>query len=238
MKLIKVKNYNEMSEKALEIIIKDINKKQNLTIAFATGKTPLRTYKNLVEEYNKGKINFSGIKAFNLDEYYTIKKSNKQSFNYYLHKNLLDKINIKKENIFLLNGEAENPEKECNDYENKIKKRKIDLMILGVGVNGHIGFNEPGSKINSTTRLVTLDKETIKRNSGIFRKAPSKALTIGVKTILSSKKIILLACGKEKANAIEHLIKKEATSEYPVSFLRKHKNVFVIIDKEAGSLIS
>lgn len=224
MKLVKVKNYNGMSEKAAEIIIKEINRKPNSVLGFATGKTPLGLYKKLIWAYKKKKVDFSKIKAFNLDEYFPIKKSDKRSFYSYLHKNLFNQINIKKENTNLLNGETKNPNKECRDYENKIKKNKIDLMILGAGRNGHIAFNEPGSLKESKTRLVELKHKTTK----------NKALTIGISTILSSKKIILLASGKKKAEAIKCLMKCKPNSCCPVSFLRKHRNLIVIADKEAG----
>ncbi|MDP3027199.1 MAG: glucosamine-6-phosphate deaminase [Nanoarchaeota archaeon] len=223
MKLIKAKNYNEMSEKAAEIVIKEIKRKPALAIAFATGKTPLGLYEELVKAYKKRKIDFSKIKAFNLDEYYPIKKSERRSFYYYLHKNLFDKVNIKKENINLLNGETKNPNRECKDYENKIKKNKIDLMILGVGVNGHIAFNEPGSLNASKTRLVKLKHKAVK----------NKALTIGISTMLLSKKLVLLASGKKKAGAVKCLIKCKPNSCCPASFLRKHKDLVVIADKDA-----
>src|SRR4030042_1527955 len=234
MKLLKTKNYKEMSEKSVEIVIKEINKKPNLAVAFATGKTSLGLYKSLVEACKKKKIDFSEIKAFALDEYYPIKKSDKRSFYYYLYKNLFDKINLKKENINLLDGETKNPNKECRDYENKLKKNGIDLMILGVGINGHIAFNEPGSLKESKTRLVELFSETIKKNK---IKNIKKALTIGISTIMKSKKIILLASGKNKAEAIKCLIKCKPNSCCPISFLRKHQNLIVIADKRAGSHI-
>ena len=222
MKIIKTRDYKEMSEKSKKIVIKEIKKKPNLIIAFATGKTPVGLYKELVRQYKKGKVDFSKIKAFNLDEYYPIKKTDKKSYFYYMYKNLFDKINIRKENINLLNGESKNPTAECKNYEKKIRN-KIDLMILGVGVNGHIAFNEPGSLINSKTRLVKLENG-------------KKALTIGISTIMKSKKIILLASGKKKARAIKFLTKCKPDSCCPVSFLKKHKNLSVIIDKKVGSL--
>ncbi len=232
MKLIKTKNYKEMSQKATEIIINEITKKPFITIGFATGKTALGLYKNLVEAYKKRKIDFSKIRAFSLDEYYLIKKTDKKSFYYYLHKNLFDKINIKKENIALLNGETKNPGGECWDYENRIRKSKIDLMILGVGENGHIAFNEPGSLRGSRTRLVELTSKTKKIN-----KTDKKALTQGISTIMSAKKIILLASGKKKAEAIKHLIKDKENKKWPVTYLKNHKNLIVIVDKVAGKLI-
>jgi len=219
MKLIKTKNYNEMSEKASEIVINDILKKPNLTIAFATGKTPIGLYKNLVKVHQKNKINFSKIKAFNLDEYYPISKKNKDSSSYYLHKKLFDKINIPKKNITLLSGESKNWQRECSNYEKKLNKSKVDLMILGVGVNGHVAFNEPNSEIESKTRLVELKHKEVRK----------KALTIGISTILSAKKIILIASGKKKAKAIKYLTKSNPNKCCPVSFLKKHKNLTVII---------
>ncbi len=223
MDVIKVKDYKELSEKASRILIDEILEKPNLTIGFATGATPLGLYKELIKAYKKKKINFSKVKAFNLDEYYLIKKTDKKSYNYYLFNNLFNNINIKKSNINLLNGEAKNPEKESKDYETKIKKNKIDVQILGVGVNGHIAFNEPGSSLNSKTRIVTVNQK--------------KALTMGISTIMSAKKLILLASGKAKSKAIKCLLDDDANKNCPVSFLKRHKNLTVIIDNKAGCLL-
>ncbi len=230
MKLIKVKNYGEMSRVASEIVVGEILKKKNIVMGFATGRTPLGLYKELVRAYRKGRIDFSGVRSFNLDEYYPIAKSDKRSYFSYMFRNLFGRVNIKKSNVNLLDGEVKDWKKECRDYERLIKDSPIDLLILGVGVNGHIGFNEPGSLKTSRTRLVELTAETIKRNSGIFRKVPERALTMGVKTIFSAKKIILLASGKDKMLAIGRLIKGEVGLDCPVSFLRKHKDLVVVVD--------
>jgi glucosamine-6-phosphate deaminase len=232
MKLIKVKNYKEMSKAASEIIIDEIIKKPNLTIGFATGKSPKRLYKNLIKAYKKEKIDFSYIKTFNLDEYYPIKRNDKKSYRYYMFKNLFNKVNLRKERIYLLDGSTNDFEKECKDYEEKIRKNTIDIQILGIGVNGHIGFNEPGSSSTSKTRLVNLAPETVKRNKYL-----DKGLTVGISTILKSKKILLLASGKEKSQAVKGLIKGRINKKLPASFLKKHKNLVVIIDKKAGSLL-
>lgn len=240
MKLIKVKNYEEMSQKAAEIIINDILKKQDITIGFATGSTPLGIYKKLVKAHKQGKVDFSKITAFALDEYYPIKKSDKNSYYYYLFKNLFAHINIKKSNISLLNGETKAPNKECKNYENKIMGNKIDIQIFGVGRNGHIAFNEPGSIFNSKTRLVELAPETIKINSRFFKnkkKVPKSALTMGISTIMKSRKIILLASGKNKAEAIKCLVECKPNKCCPISFLKKHKKLIVVVDKEAGRFI-
>jgi glucosamine-6-phosphate deaminase len=232
MNIIKVKNYNGMSKIASNIIISEIMNKPNLTIGFATGKSPLGIYKNLINEYRKKRIDFSKIKTFNLDEYYPLKKNDKKSYRNYMFNNLFNNINVKKENINLLDGNSNNTAKECKDYEYKIKKNPIYLQILGIGVNGHIGFNEPGSSINSKTRLVNLAPETVKRNKYL-----NKGLTMGISTIMKSEKIILLASGKDKAKAVSGLIKDNISKNIPATFLRKHKNITLIIDSEAGSLL-
>ncbi len=233
MFIIITKNYKEMSKRAANIVIDKISKKPTLILGLPTGETPLGMYTELIKAYKKKKVNFSKIKTFNLDEYYPIKNNNENSYHYYMNKNLFDKINIKKKNINILNGEAKNWKKECSDYEKKIKKNPIDLMILGVGINGHIGFNEPGSLNNSKTRMIQLSDETrkINKTKNIY------ALTIGIFTIMSAKKIILLANGKNKAKAIKRLIEGPINKDCPVSFLRKHKNLIVILDKEAASLL-
>lgn len=225
MKIIKVKGYEELSKKASEIVLKEIKENPHLTIGFATGKTPLGLYKKLVKAYRRNIVDFSNIKTFNLDEYYPIKKSNKRSYYYYMFSKLFNKINVRKENIRLLNGESKDPVKECKDYEHYIKDNPIDIQILGIGTNGHIGFNEPGSRLDSKTRLVNLTH------------IKGKALTMGISTILKSKKIILLASGKKKAKATFGLVKGEVNTNCPASFLRKHKNITIIIDEKASFLL-
>lgn len=227
MKLIKVKNYKAMSEITSHIIINAVKEKPNITLGFATGKTPLGAYKKLAKAYKKRKVNFSKVKSFNLDEYYPIKRHDKKSFHYYMFKNLFTKTNMKNENINILNGEARNPKKECMNYEKKIKKTPIDIQILGIGENGHIAFNEPGSLKNSKTRLVELKHKAVK----------PRALTVGISTIMKSKRIILLASGKKKAKAIRCLIKCKPSKCCPATFLKKHKDFTVIIDRKAGKLL-
>lgn len=218
-----------MSKKATELIISQINKKPNSVIALPTGRTPLKTYKLLIKQ----KIDFSKTIFFNLDEYYPLTPKTK-SFSSYLSKNFLNHINAKKSNINLINGNTKNPKQECKIHESKIKKNPIDLIILGVGTNGHIAFNEPDSEPSSKTRLAKLSPQTLKDNSRPFSKLPTHALTLGIKTILSAKKIILLASGKKKAKVIHQLIKEKPSKKFPVTFLKKHKDLTVIIDKQAS----
>jgi glucosamine-6-phosphate deaminase len=240
MLIILTKNYKEMSNVATDTVIHEILQKPNIVLALPTGKTPLKMYKFLVKDYKNKRIDFSKVTCFNLDEYYPIKKTNKNSYHYYMQKNFFNKINAKKSNINILNGETKNPKKECLNYDKKIRKNPIDLVILGVGVNGHMGFNEPGSGPNSKTRLVALTKETRIINSKFFRKlkkVPDNALTLGISEIMSAKKIILLASGKNKARAMRHLVNGPVDKNHPISFLRKHKNLVVILDKRAARLL-
>ncbi len=225
MKIIEVKNYKELSRIASDIIVEEINKKPKIVIGFATGKTPKKTYKNLVKAYKNKKVDFSKITALDADEFYPIKKENKKSYYHYLFVNLFNKVNVNKKNIFLLNGNTKDPEKECAGYEKSIKENPVDLQLLGIGENGHIGFNEPGSSRNSKTRVVGL---THIKGTGI---------TMGISTIMKAKKVILLASGKKKAKAIYGLVKGKLTEEVPASFLREHKDFILIIDKKAGSLL-
>lgn len=222
MKVILTKGYSEMSAKAADILETQIKTKPNSFLVLASGKTPKKLYSLLT----KAKLDFSKAKVFNLDELYNTNK-----YQNYFQKNLLSKINLKKSNIHLINGKTKNPEKECKSYESKLKKNRPDLTLLGVAANGHIAFNEPGSLKSTKTRLVDLAPETIKKNKA------KQGLTIGISTILRSRKILLLASGKNKAKALHALIKGPQTSKWPVSFLKQHKNLTVIIDKAAGSLL-
>lgn len=223
MKFFRVKNYDEMSDRAFEIVVKQIKKKPNSVLVLASGKTPKDLYRRLSDSHKNRKLDFSKVRIFNLDEFYPIKKSDKRSFYYYFQKNLVEKVNLRKENVCLFNGEANNSEKECRDYERKIKKIGIDLAVVGVGKNGHIAFNEPGSSINSKARVVELKHKSVKK----------KAMTLGVSNILSSKKILFLASGSSKKKAVSKLLNNRVDKGWPVSFLKKHKNLIVVLDEKA-----
>ncbi len=232
MHIIKTKNKNELSKKAFEIIKNEIIKKPALVLGLATGKTPEKLYDFLIKECKNKKISFSKVKFFNLDEYYPIRSKNKKSFSYYLYKTFLNKIDAKPSNIHFLSGEGD-VKKQCREYEKKIKNNKIDILILGIGKNSHIAFNEPNSSLNSKTRLVLLSDSTRKANKIKF----THAITLGIKNILSAKKILLLASGKSKAKALKSMLKGKVNKTCPASFLKKHKQLILIIDKNAGSLI-
>jgi glucosamine-6-phosphate deaminase len=241
MKILITENYNSMSEKAADIIINQIASKQTSVICFATGTTPLKTYKLLINAYKKKKVDFSKVVSFNLDEYYPIQKKDKNSYFYYMHKNLFDHINLSEKNINILNGDCKDPKLECLNHAKKIEKHPFDLVILGIGSNGHIGFNEPGTPFDKEIGIIDLSDSTIKDNARFFSsssKVPRQALSLGIKTIMSGKKILVIASGKKKANAVKNMIKGNITEKCPASILQKHKNCMVILDKDAASQLT
>ncbi len=240
MNIIITKNYQELSKKAANIFLNQLALKPDSVFGLATGSTPLGMYAEIIKRFKNHTYDFSRVKTFNLDEYYGLKKNNPQSYYYFMQENFFKQVNFKDKNINFLNGMASNPQKECADYEAKIKRNPIDLQILGIGANGHIGFNEPGSKLNSKSRLIDLDKKTIEDNSKFFSskgEVPTRALTIGIGTILSAKKILLLASGKNKAEAVRGMVEKQSSAKCPASFLQKHNDVIVIADQEATSML-
>jgi len=238
MRIIVVENYEEMSKKAAVMIASQIILKPNSVLGLATGDTPLGMYKELIDMYHKKQIDFSEAKSFNLDEYYGLEKNNSQSYHHYMMENFFSHINIDKEKINIPDGKAENIQEECKSYDKKISDAgDIDIQVLGIGVNGHIGFNEPSVEFKAGTHLVNLDEKTIKSNSRFFnsiKDVPTKAISMGIKTILNSKKIVLLANGKEKADAIAKTVKGKICPEVPASVLQFHKDVTIILDKEAA----
>ncbi len=237
MKVIVCNTYDEMSLEAAKIMAATIKEKPDGVLGLATGSTPIGMYDNLIEMYKKGELDFKDIKTFNLDEYYPLSADNDQSYHYFMNKQLFSQINIKEENIHILDGLAENPEKECEDFEKLIDENGgIDIQVLGIGQNGHIGFNEPDEKLYANTHLTDLTENTIKANSRFFEKesdVPTKALTMGMGTILKAKKIIILANGKAKHKVVSELVQPMITTNNPATFLNAHADVTLICDKEA-----
>tara|TARA_R110002167_G_scaffold138515_1_gene325726 strand:+ start:13737 stop:14552 length:816 start_codon:yes stop_codon:yes gene_type:complete len=222
-----------------------INKKENATLGLATGSTPIKLYKKLIELYNNNEVTFKKTTTFNLDEYYNIDGDNIQSYRYFMNKYLFNKIDIdidKSKAHFLICLEGENPNLIGDLYEKKIiNAGGIDLQILGLGSNGHIGFNEPSSSFMSKTRIKTLTQKTIDDNSRLFNKneyQPNMAMTMGISTILNAKYIILIATGENKSDAVNRLISGAISSKNPASILQNHKNVIVILDEDASSKVN
>lgn len=237
MRVIICDNYEEMSKEAAKIVAGQIMLKPNCVLGLATGSTPIGMYNELCQMYDEGKIDFSDVTSFNLDEYYPLADDNEQSYHYFMNENLFDRVNIKKENTNILNGLAEDPMAECRDFEEKIKKSGgIDLQILGIGENGHIGFNEPSAKLNTKTHLTDLTPSTINANSRFFDsidEVPDRALTMGIATILKSKKIIIMASGAAKHRVVNAMLAENIDTDVPATVLNLHNDVVLICDKAA-----
>lgn len=242
MRFYLAEDYKELSRKAAQTIFSQVELKPKSVLGLATGSTPLGMYRELVKIYREEKLSFSDIKTFNLDEYYRISKENPQSYYYYMHKNLFQYVDIDEKNINIPDGEAKDIEGECLRYEEEILKAGgIDLQVLGIGINGHIGFNEPDLKFEALTHLVELDETTIKANSRFFEsqeRVPTRAISMGIKTIMHSRKILLLANGAEKVDAIKEALEGEIKPQVPASILQLHPNLTVIADKEASQKLS
>lgn len=236
MKVIVTKDYGEMSLKGAEIIRDQINGKKDSILGLATGSTPVGMYKELSIMVEKREVSFKDVKSVNLDEYYPISPDNDQSYRYFMNENLFSHIDIKLENTHLLNGEAVDSDRECSDYEKLISSLGgIDLQVLGIGRNGHIGFNEPGPFLYPYTHKTALTQSTIDANSRFFESkesVPRYALTMGMGTILSAGSILILASGKEKRDAVKRMLEEKIDTMCPATLLSLHKNVTLIITKD------
>lgn len=237
MRLILCDDYEEMSRQCTKLIASQIFLKPNCVLGLATGSTPVGVYSMLSEMNQKGELDFSEVKTFNLDEYYPIAPENPQSYHTFMNENLFSKVNLKKENTHILDGLSKDPEKECENFEKMIEDAEgIDLQLLGVGRNGHIGFNEPDENLNTNTHLTDLTKSTIEANSRFFEsedEVPKQALTMGISTILKSRKIIIMANGTAKHNAVMSLLTNQINTETPATMLKVHPDVVLICDKTA-----
>ncbi|MBQ6632249.1 MAG: glucosamine-6-phosphate deaminase, partial [Romboutsia sp.] len=219
MRIIVCKNYEEVSKKAAQMILSQVTLKPNSVLGLATGSTPIGMYENLVELNKSGDIDFSEVRTFNLDEYYNLPKNNDQSYHYFMHKNLFNHININPSNVHIPNGMTDDVDAECERYDELIKKAGgVDIQVLGIGNNAHIGFNEPTVNFEKGTHLVELEDSTIEANSRFFdniEDVPKKAITMGVGSIFKSKKIMLIATGENKAEAIYNTVYGKVVPEVP-----------------------
>ena len=229
-----------MSRKAANIISAQVIMKPNCTLGLATGSTPLGIYDQLTEWYKKGDLDFSAVHSVNLDEYRGLPKENDQSYYYFMHKNLFDRVNIRSENTNVPNGMEPDAEKECRRYEKLIADLGgIDLQLLGLGHNGHIGFNEPGEAFEKETHCVDLQERTIEANKRFFESAdevPRQAYTMGIKTIMKAKKILVAVSGEDKAEIVKKAFFGPVTPTVPASILQMHNDVTVVADEAALSL--
>lgn len=240
---MEVKIFNSASEiacAASEIFIKTINEKSNAVLGLATGATPVPTYEKLIQAYNENKVSFKNVKTFNLDEYCDLDKEDKNSYYFFMHENLFNKIDVKEENVNFLDGNAKDWVSESERYSKVIKDAGgIDIQLLGIGTNGHIGFNEPSDEFTKESFKVALTQSTIDSNQKYFGETPMPryALTMGIESIMRAKKILLIATGKSKAQAVKAMINGEVTPQLPASILKEHKNALIMLDQEAASLL-
>ncbi|MGN8863037.1 glucosamine-6-phosphate deaminase [Dorea longicatena] len=237
MKIYKAKDYKDMSRKAANIISAQVIMKPNCVLGLATGSTPIGTYDQLVEWYNKGDLDFSEVTTVNLDEYKGLPRTNDQSYYYFMHQHLFDRVNIDPERSNVPNGMEPDAEKECGRYEELIRSLGgVDLQLLGLGHNGHIGFNEPGEAFEKETHCVELTESTIEANKRFFASAddvPKQAYTMGIKTIMQAKKILIVVNGENKADIVERAFFGPVTPEVPASILQLHNDVTLVGDEAA-----
>lgn len=237
MKIYKAKDYKDMSRKAANIISAQVIMKPNCVLGLATGSTPIGTYDQLVEWYSKGDLDFSEVTTVNLDEYKGLPRTNDQSYYYFMHQHLFDRVNIDPERTNVPNGMEPDAEKECGRYEELIRSLGgVDLQLLGLGHNGHIGFNEPGEAFEKETHCVDLTESTIEANKRFFASAddvPKQAYTMGIKTIMQAKKILIVVNGENKADIVERAFFGPVTPEVPASILQLHNDVTLVGDEEA-----
>ena len=237
MRIIKAKDYDDLSRKAASIIASQVLMKPECVLGLATGSTPIGTYKQLIEWYNKGDLDFSGVKSVNLDEYRGLTRDNDQSYYYFMYNNLFKHININMDCTNVPDGTQPDSDKECSRYEDVIKSLGgIDLQLLGLGHNGHIGFNEPDEEFAKTTHCVDLTQSTIEANKRFFASiddVPKQAYTMGIGTIMKARKILLVVSGADKAQILHDVLCGPVTPEVPASILQLHSDVIVVADEAA-----
>lgn len=242
MKIIKAKDYNDMSRKAANIISAQVIMKPNCVLGLATGSTPIGTYAQLVDWYQKGDLDFSEVTTVNLDEYKGLTRENEQSYYYFMNENLFSKVNINLERTFLPDGTEPDSDKACRDYNKVIADvGGVDLQLLGLGHNGHIGFNEPGMAFEAETHCINLTESTMKANQRFFASmedVPRQAYTMGIKTIMQAKKILIVVSGADKAAIVKEAFFGPITPKVQASVLQLHNDVTLVADEAALSEIS
>ena len=240
MQIYRAKDYEDMSKKAANIIASQVVLKPDCVLGLATGSTPIGAYKNLVEKYEQGDLDFSQVTTVNLDEYKGLPRENDQSYYYFMHDNLFDHVNVKPENTHLPDGTKEDANEECARYEELIRSLGgQDLQLLGLGHNGHIGFNEPDTVFEKTTHCVDLQESTIEANKRFFASAddvPKQAYTMGIGTIMQAK-ILVVVSGEDKADTVAKAFFGPVTPEVPASILQFHKDVILVADEAALSKV-
>ena len=239
MKIIKVKDYEAMSDKAAEIMHNVVANKPNAVLGLATGTTPLGLYKRMIEDCKNG-TSYKDIRTVNLDEYLGLDVNSDQSYVYFMRHNLFDHIDIDLKNTNIEDGKAKDPEAECARYNKLLEEMPQDIQLLGLGSDGHIGFSEPGTPFGSGVHIADLAESTIKDNSRLFANindVPRQAMTQGIKNIMNAKSILMIASGKNKAKAVNAMVNGPVTEDVPASVLQLHPDCTLIVDEEAASLL-
>lgn len=238
--IVKCDSYDEVSRQAFKIM-QEVLKKDHPVLGLATGSSPVGLYKEMIRDHRQNGTSYKDVVTFNLDEYIGIPRNHPQSYYTFMHENLFNDLDCPEENIHVPEGDRPDEEQACIDYENALKKVTMDIQVLGIGRDGHIAFNEPGTPFNSETHLMNLKEETIADNARFFggdvRQVPKRAITQGLASIMRSKKIILIAAGTNKAQAIHDMIQGPRTEACPASVLQTHPDVTVFLDKDAASLL-
>ena len=235
------KNKEELYKEAANFFIDAVKENPSIVLGLATGSTPIGLYENLVSDYKENKTNYSKVVTFNLDEYIDLPKSHYESYYSFMHRNLFDFINIKPENIHLPNGVGSNHLGSCDEYNKLLSKTKVDIQLLGIGANGHIGFNEPGTLFDSLTHIVELTNKTREDNARFFDsidEVPKEAITMGIKTILEAKKVFLIATGANKADAVYQMAKCDMSINCPASALQQHNDCYIFVDEAAAAKLN
>ncbi len=241
MKIIRATDYKDMSRKAANVISAQVIMKPNCVLGLATGGTPVGTYAQLIDWYNKGDVDFSEVTTVNLDEYRGISRENDQSYWYFMQKNFFSKVNVRQDHIHVPDGSNPDADQACRDYDEVIHAvGGIDLQLLGIGPDGHIGFNEPGAAFELGTHCVDLTESTIEANKRFFDKkedVPRQAYTMGIKSIMQARKVLMIANGANKADIIKQAFFGPVTPEVPASILQMHPDFVLVLDAEAASKI-
>ncbi|MDN3425723.1 glucosamine-6-phosphate deaminase [Microbacterium sp. APC 3898] len=241
MQIIKAKNYEEMSRLACSLLVEHVQQTESPVIGLATGSTPEGLYKCLVKEFREGRVSFRAVSTFNLDEYAGLSMEDANSYQWYMTDKLFAHVDVPARQIHLPDGMSQDFEQECLNYERQIQEAgNIDIQVLGLGLNGHIGFNEPGTSFLSRTHVVDLDESTREANARFFPsidEVPTQAISMGIASIMESKKILLLVSGKEKAEALYQAMNSPVSEEFPATILQLHPEVTVIADELALSKV-
>lgn len=236
MEVIVLKDYEEVSQKAFEVMKEIVANKPTAVLGLATGSTPIGLYERMIKDHEENGTSYKDCQSFNLDEYVGLPRDHKESYYTFMHKNLFHGIDIKEENVHLPYGDTK---EDCAAYEKAMENVHVDVQVLGIGANGHIGFNEPGTPFDEETHIVTLTEKTREDNARFFdgdiNQVPTHAITMGVATIMKAGKILLIATGANKADAVAAMINGEANPECPASVLQNHKDVVVILDEAAAA---